>query len=44
MKRPITLIIMDGFGKSDSAYGNAILGNTPNSRADAAMTGLTGFS
>ncbi|HPF56941.1 MAG TPA: 2,3-bisphosphoglycerate-independent phosphoglycerate mutase [Clostridiales bacterium] len=30
MKRPITLIIMDGFGKSDSAYGNAILGNTPN--------------
>ena len=21
---------MDGFGKSDSAYGNAILGNTPN--------------
>ncbi len=29
MKRPITLIIMDGFGRSATAYGDATRGNTP---------------
>jgi len=28
--KPITLIIMDGFGISDEKYGNAIVGNCPN--------------
>lgn len=31
MRRPLALIIMDGFGKNDSDYGNAIAAaNTPN--------------
>lgn len=31
MKKPVVLCIMDGFGKNDSEYGNAIaMANTPN--------------
>ena len=31
MKKPLALIIMDGFGRNDNAYGNAITAaNTPN--------------
>ena len=31
MKKPVVLCIMDGFGKNDSDYGNAIaMANKPN--------------
>ncbi len=42
MKKPLALIIMDGYGRNDSDYGNAITAaNTPNLdriMKDGAMT------
>ena len=36
MKKPVALIIMDGFGESNSTVGNAVkAANTPNLRTES---------